>query len=242
MSRAGNFSSSNAWKLMTYTKDKKGFGAPALKYIKQVNHERRLGREIKSEIDSKPTSWGKLCEEVVFKNKLDTSYTRFTSADRLFHPTLPLSGIPDFVKPGIVCDCKAPHSMEVFCDKIDSLADLGTYKEEFPEDYWQHVSNSVLMNDNGFPVSKFEAIIFCPYQDELEEIREMASSAGEAGEYAKWVFFATDDQLPYIIRGGVFKNLNIYEFPIFDRDAEAFKQRVGEASKLLIPFPKLVEP
>lgn len=241
MSRAGNFSSSNAWKLMTYTKDRKGFGAPALKYIKQVNCERLLGREIKPEIDAKPTSWGKIGEGFVFGKRLGLEY-RMVTGDRLFHPTLPLSGVPDYLKKEdndtIVCDCKSPYSLEVFCDKIKALGDLGTYQDEFPEDYWQHISNSVLLNENGYNVSKFEAIIFCPYQDELDEMREMASSAGELGDYAKWLVFSTDEQLPFIIRGGYFKSINIFQHPIFERDVIAFTQRVEEASKLLIPFSK----
>lgn len=240
MSRAGNFSSSSAWKLMTYTKDKKGFGAPALKYIKQVNYERKLGREIKSEIDAKPTSWGKICEKFVFSKRLDTSY-RIVSTDRLYHPTLPLTGAPDYLKEITVCDCKSPYSLEVFCDKVLALQEISTYRENFPEDYWQHISNSILLNENGVPTSKFEAIVFCPYQDELEEIKEMASSAGEEGDYAKWIFFAQDEQLPHLIRGGFFRNLNIFEFPIFDRDRDQFIQRVKDAGEHLIPWPEKKE-
>ncbi len=241
MSRAGNFSSSNAWKLMTYTKDKKGFGAPALKYIKQVNYERKLGREIKSEVDAKPTSWGRMGEQFVFGEKLGLEY-KMVNTDRLYHPTLPLTGAPDYLKEenGVcdtVCDCKSPYSLEVFCNKIEALQDLGTYQEEFPEDYWQHISNSVLLNANGYSISKFEAIVFCPFHEDLEDIREKASSAGELGEYAKWIYFATDDALPYVIKGGHYKSVNIHQFGIFDKDVAKLKQRVEEAGKLLIPFP-----
>ena len=234
--RAGNFSSSNAWKLMTYSKDKKSFGAPALKYIKQVNYERKLGREIKPEVDAKPTSWGRMGEQFVFGKKLGLEY-KMVNSERLYHPKLPLTGAPDYIKEVTVCDCKSPYSIEVFCDKVLALQDVGIYKEEFPEDYWQHISNSILLNVNGYSISEFEAIIFCPFKEDLETIREMASSAGELGEYAKWIYFATDDQLPYLIKGGHYESVNIFQYPIFSRDVEMFKERVEQAGELLNPWP-----
>ena len=181
---------------------------------------------------SRPTSWGKLLEKRVFRI-LDTAYQN-VSDQRLFHPEIKYwSGAPDFVKEKTVCDCKSPYSLEVFCDKIQALGDMGTYKEEFPEDYWQHLSNSILLNANGFEVNSFEAIIYVPYQSELEEIRKMAD--GDPNYY--WLQFATDEQLPYLIEGGHYKNINVIEFDILQRDIDALTERVLECGvKLLSPF------
>lgn len=234
--RDGTYSSSNAWKLMTTGKKPGSLGAPALKYIKQVNYERRLGRAINTEVDARPTSWGKIGEKRVF-NIIDTSY-QYVAKHRLFHPDFKFwSGAPDFVKDSTVADAKCPHSLEVFCDKIEALQDLGTYKEEFPEDYWQHISNSILLNANGFPVTHFEAIVYVPYKKELEAIRELASSAGELGEFAKWIYYATDEHLPHLIEGGFYKNLNIIRFDVLPRDVEALTERFKECGEHLIKLP-----
>ena len=62
--RNGNFTSSLIYNLMARDKSGKGFGVNALTYIEEKNMERRLGRAIESERDSRVMSWGSLCEQI----------------------------------------------------------------------------------------------------------------------------------------------------------------------------------
>jgi hypothetical protein len=224
--RTGTFSSSNIWKLMTKGKSAGSFGAPALKYIKQVNLEQKLGRPLTCERDARPTSWGEFCEGRVF-NLLDLSYRNVTDT-RFFHPSIKAwSGKPDVLRAEIVGDIKSPFNLEVFCDKIAALeAGIEVYREEFPEDYYQHISNAILLNANGFKVTHFEAIIYVPYLSEIEEIRQHSDS---------WMKFADDDELPWVPDGGYYKNLNTYCFEIPQDDKIALHNRVIEAGKMLVP-------
>ena len=232
MTRAGTFSSSSAWKLMTNGKSKGSFGAPALKYIKQVNLEIQLGRSLTCERDARPTSWGDFCEHRVF-NLLDLGY-RNVSDTRFFHPFINnWSGKPDTLKAETVGDIKAPYNLEVFCDKVAALEEgIDAYREEFPEDFYQHVSNSILLNANGMDVTHFEAIIYAPYRSEIEEIQR------EAGPEYQWIKFADISELPWIPDGGRYKNLNKFRFEIPEADKVALTDRVVMAGDMLIPMTK----
>jgi hypothetical protein len=238
--RAANFSSSNAWKLMTNDKSGKPFGSPGKSYIKQVNYERMLGRSINADRDSRPTTWGTFVERRAF-DLLPLDY-QLISSTRLYHPSLPLTGMPDLRKENIVADAKCPFSLEVFCDKLSALSDLELYKKLFPEDYWQHISNSVLLEAHGFNINSFEAVIYVPFKSELDDIRIMVQNyTGEDMYRFKWIAFANDEEMPYILEDGRFRNLNVVKHDIPFLDKQAFIERVELASKELIELNKTVE-
>lgn len=228
--RHGTFSSSSMWKLMTDNKAKTGFGAPGLKYIKQTRYERRLGRAINAERTSRPTSWGSLAERRAF-DLLPIEY-KLVSQDRIVHKTIPSwTGAPDLVANGAAGDVKSPYSLEVFCDKLIALKNIETYKEEFPEDYYQHISNAILLESNGVKITHFDAIIYCPYKSELEDIRTMASNIDDPADQREyyWIAQASDDELPFIPEGSPFKNLNIFRFPVPNIDKWGLIERVKKA-------------
>jgi hypothetical protein len=230
--RHGTFSSSSAWKLMTKDKSGKDFGTQGKKYIKQVGYELKLGRAVDKETNAKATSWGEFIEGRVF-DLLPLEY-RLVSKERLFHPQIKhYSGAPDLVKICTGADVKCPFSLEVFCDKIEALKSLQTYKEEFPEDYWQHISNSILLEANGIKITHFEAIIYVPYKSELAEIREMAFNyRGDQNKIA-WINWANDEDLPFLVDGGYYKNLNIVRYEVPQEDKELLTERIKQACKLL---------
>lgn len=214
---------------MTNDKSGSGFGAPALKYIKQVNYEIQMGRAINKEFNSRPTDWGNVVEPFVF-DKIDTSYQN-VSNKRLVHPKISnWSGAPDFVKTETVSDCKCPFSLEVFCDKLKALQNLETYKKEFPEDYWQLVSNACLLEANGFPVKFMEPMNFVPYKEDLEKIKALAN--GVPSLY--WLQFADDDQLPYLLPDGDYKDLNVACFEIPEKDKKDLTMRIRTAVSNLV--------
>jgi hypothetical protein len=231
--RHGTFSSSQNWKLTTLNKAKDDFGAPALKYIKQVQMEINLGRSINKETTARSTDWGNICEKYAF-NLLDTDY-QLISNHRLFHTTIKnYSGMPDLLKIKATGDIKSPYSLETFCDKIEALQKgIDEYKKEFPEDYWQHISNTILLRDNDIPIETFEAVIYVPYKKELDYIREQSIKYFGDKKY-NWVLNANEDELPYLIDNGKYKNLNIFEFKVPDEDVAHLTEVIIKAQKLLI--------
>lgn len=231
--RSATFSSSNIWKLTVRDRSGKGMGETAKTYIRQVGYEMLLGREINKESNARPTTWGSILEAKAY-SLLPFEY-QLVSSDRIFHKEIPYwSGAPDVVRPEVVGDIKCPYSLEVFCDKLSALNEgLEAYKKEFREDYWQLISNAILLESNGIPVTHFEAIIYVPYQSELKEIRDMVNNYdGDANKVA-WMNWATDEELPYLLDGGHFKNLNIHLFEIPQEDKYMLTELVHEAIKLL---------
>lgn len=237
--RNGTFSSSQVWKLMSKDKAGTGVGAPFKSYLKQVSYEIILGRAINKDTNPKPCTWGDLVEHHVFGLLEDILY-KHVSNDRLFHPENQYwTGAPDLISPKTVSDVKTPYSLEVFCDKIITLQDafdnedISVYKRDYPEDYWQHISNAILLELNGTPISHFEAIIYVPYKSELEAIRELANNwSGDQNKVA-WINWASDDDLPYLVDGGHFQNLNTFRFPVPEADKQALKERMELATNQL---------
>lgn len=254
--RVGNFTSSEIVALMSNGKKAGEPGKPFYTYIEECNYERRLGKAIDVESNARPLSWGKLCEKYVFENKLDTSY-RLCSTETIQHPTIDCwVGSPDgekFDDGKTVIDEKCPMTLKSFCQLVDPLykgltginainairfgvEDEDPRKSITPHKdgekfYIQLVSNSILTN------SKYaELIIYCPYKEDLEAIREMASMIDDPLEQRKyyWIAQAQDDELPWLIRGGVYKDLNKIRFEVPKEDKIKLTERVNLAKGHLV--------
>lgn len=226
--RHGTFSSSSIHILTQLNKAKTDFSEKAQKYIKQVGYEIELGRPLNAERDSRPTSWGTFVEARAF-NLLPIEY-QLVSQQRLFHPEISTwSGAPDLIIDSeVVSDVKCPFSLEMFLDKVKALNEsIETYKKEFPGDYWQLVSNAILTG------AKYaEAIIYVPYLSELQSIRIMASEYDSPS--TNWIKYAEDCELPYLVDGGKFENLNIFRFEVPQADKLFLTEKVKAASNLLV--------
>jgi hypothetical protein len=244
-SRIGNFTSSEIAALMTNGKEKGTFGKPALTYIEECNMERRLGRSVTEESTARPLMWGKLNEKRVFE-MLGLEYT-LCSQETIVHPEINCwSGSPDgekFDEGKTVIDFKCPITLKSFCQLVDPvLNDKGevihkaltieAVRENHRDGekyYWQLVSNAILTG------AKYaELIVYVPYQSELQSIRDYAANldGDQRGYY--WLSGATDDELPYLIEGGLYKNINIIRFEIPESDKRALTGRVRVASERLI--------
>lgn len=249
--RIGNFTSSEIYKLMAQGKAKGSFGVPALTYIEEKNMERRLGRSLDTEKNARPLSWGKLCETFLFENMLPTSY-RLCSKQTIVHPEFDFwSGSPDceFYKENklhAVVEEKCPMTLKSFCNLVDAVyihkLDGNDAMEFIRENYtigpdktgqkyyWQIVSNAILLD-----VKYAELVVYVPYQHELESIIERARSydGPELDKY-KWIAWATEDDLPYLIEGLLYKNKTTIRFEIPERDRLLLTDRVVEAGKMLL--------
>ena len=232
--RIGRFTSSQIGALMTYSRDGKGFGRPALTYINEKNMERRLGRSLSTDTTSRPTSWGNACELRVFE-MLGIEY-QLHHKTTIEHPAYPelWCGSPDLLKEGAVVEIKSPFTLKSFCQFVDSWEKGGIeeVKHEHPdgEDYfWQIVSNAILSNKD-----KAELIVYCPYQRELADIREWVNNFDGNQKPYEWINYASDYELPYLIEGGYYKNLNKFEFEVKPEWKAELTDRVLQAAKLLI--------
>lgn len=234
--RIGNFTSSEIVALTKKAKDGKSFGAPALTYIEEANMERRLGRSLTEEINARPLTWGKMLERRPFE-LLGLEYT-LTSTDTFVHPTIPYwAGSPDGgkVSPKTVIDIKCPITLKSFCQLVD--AGLAGGIDQIREDhkdgekyYWQLVSNAIITGSEWA-----ELIVYMPYKSELEDIRLMAQMV-EGDQMSKhyWIANALEDDLPYLLDDGYYKNVNVFAFEISAADKELLTESVLRAGKMLI--------
>jgi hypothetical protein len=239
ISRNGNFTSSEIFTLMTLAKDGKSFGKPALTYIDECNMERRLGRSLTDESNARPLTWGKLLEKRCF-DLLTTEY-RLSSLDTLMHPTITYwAGSPDgnkFDEGGTVIDIKCPLTLKSFCQLVDSK-DIGELRDNHKDGekfYWQLVSNAILTDCNHA-----ELIVYVPYLKELNEIRELTQNYEGNPNKVAWINWAEDNEIPYLIEGGHYKNINIIRFGVPQSDKDLLTERVLKAGELLIKVPELV--
>jgi hypothetical protein len=206
------------------------FGKPGITYIAEKNMERRLGRSLNTDTSSRATSWGKVVEMRVFE-LLGIEY-QHVSTDTISHPEYGdfWSGSPDLIKEDSISEIKCPYTLKSFCQFAD-CASIDEIREQHPDGedyYWQVVSNAILTGKN-----KAELIIYCPYQKELQDIKDWVNNYDGNQTPLAWIQFATDNELPYLTEGGFYKNLNIFAFDVPQSDKDLLTARVLEAAKLL---------
>lgn len=228
--RWGRFTSSNIGDLMSVAKDKVSFGKPALTLIEEKAMERRLKRTLSVENTSRLLDWGKSAESIAF-DKLGTQYT-MCSDETIIHKDYPYwAGTPDLIRHTsegqIVCDIKCPFTLKSFCTFIDSferggIDEVRKQHQDGEKYYWQLVSNAVLTGCN-----KAELVVYMPYESELQEIKRNA----ELYPF-QWLVFAHEAELPYIIDGGYYKNINILAFDIPQCDIDLLTSNVIRANEM----------
>lgn len=196
--RAGRITSSQCWRVM---------GSPkvAQTYLTELKYQRKLGRGLNTESSARPTSWGNLVERRVF-DLLPIEY-RLTSKLTLVHSEIDYwAGSPDGFTDEKVYDIKCPYTLKSFCELSEMTAE--NLMDEKPEYFWQLVSNAILTGKD-----KAELIVYCPYIDELQDIRLLANDYEEAWKVF-WIANSNDDELPYLPKESSYKNIRILEFNI----------------------------
>jgi hypothetical protein len=203
--------------------------------------ERRLQRCIDNETNARPVSWGKILEGFAF-GQLGLEY-QLCSQETIVHPEIPFwSGSPDglkFDEGKTLIDLKNPMTLKSFCQLVDPIYDglegidamdaLRETHKDGEKYYYQLVSNGILSG------SKYAELIVCvPYHSQLEEIREYVRNYDGNQNPIMWISYAEDNELPYIVDKGYYKNINIIRFAIPEIDKELLTQRVKAAGKMLI--------
>ncbi len=217
-----------------------GLGEAALTFISECNMERRLGRALEDESGARPLTWGKLLEKRAF-TILPLAYT-FSSTETDVHQEIDYwVGSKDGSKDEkeTVIDIKCPMTLKSFCNLVDPIyeglegiecmSEIRKRHKDGDKYYYQLVSNAII---NG---SKFaELIIYVPYLSELDEIRDMCNSVSDENSFKVfWINNAQDSELPHLIDGGYYKNINIVRFEVPQSDKYFLTECVIEAGKLL---------
>jgi len=238
--RIANFTSSEIVALTKEGKVKGTWGVPALTYIEEKKMEMRLERSLDSDTDSRPTNYGSLVELVVAHSLADEY--EFVGKETIKHPTIPhWAGSPDGFKKKVVnktvIDFKCPFTMKSFCQLVDCLYDgkegieamnhIRANHKDGEKFYWQLISNACLSD-----ATHAELIVFCPYQSDLDAIRQAAQQLSDDARYY-FIAFAKDDELPYIKDGGYYKSLNTISFEVPIEDKERLTELVIKAGEEL---------
>lgn len=246
--RVGNFTSSEIVALTTKDRTGKSWGKPALTYIEETNMERRLGRSLTDEVNARPLTWGKLLESRVFE-LLGLEYM-LTSQDTSRHPSINYwAGSADGKKMDegtTVMDIKCPMTLKSFCQLVQPLYDgltgldaMNVIRENHKDGdkyYWQLVSNSCIEN------TKYaELIVYMPYQSELSDIRMMAQNvSGDQMSKHYWIAMACDDELPFLLDDGFYRNLNVIRFEVPTADKKLLTDLVKKGGEMLINEPSVI--
>jgi len=209
------------------------FSQGALTYFQQKRSEKRIGRTLSTLSHSQAMMWGLHMEMVVF-SYLGLDY-KINSQDTTLHPDPNFknfwSGSCDLLVPGhkvgeikafqlerglALNDCLMKKSVELF-------------KKDFPEIYWQIVSNCILEE-----VLVGEIISFIPYYSQMKEIQEMAADIDGPDQW-KTRFISEKDmmELPCIPDDGYYSNITSFEFDVPEEDIEFLTKRVELAKPYL---------
>lgn len=236
-SRVGNFSSSEIHKLMSGGRGKwtlENTGKAFDTYIRNKVWESRLKRSLTQRQNSRITTWGLFVEKIVF-DKLSLNY-ELVSKTRYVHPEIERwTGMPDCVTrdKSVVSDIKCPWTLTSFCEMMDAMSEgAEALKKTKPDYYWQLVSSSVLTG-----IDTAEIIVYVPFKDELDLIKDAANTHSWDGNLSEndvqFINYASDEELPYLLKGGVYNNLNSLQFEIPKEDKELLTARVKMASEIL---------
>ncbi len=256
-SRVGFFTSSQIGRLCGFDRTGKNPSVGFMTYVQEVQMERDMGLPINDESQAKNLIWGKLIESRV-NNLLPSDYS-VSSQETDVNPEIPdHSGSKDGLRHSekkAVLEIKCPRTRKSFynavigmgecedvkyLDRIIRYAKNGKYaidnlrkNHKDGEDwYFQIVSNGVI---NGLDFG--ELVVYCPFQSELQEIRDEAQNYnGDIPLSALyWIGNNTnDDELVYINKGGKFNNLNIIRFEIPQEDKDFLIDRIKLAGSYLV--------
>jgi hypothetical protein len=235
--RIGNFTSSEIWKLTTKDRSGKGFGKPALTYIKQKKYERRSGLPLSNETNAKALSWGNFMESIVFE-KLGTQYVH-SSQETVAHPKYPFwVGSTDGFKEvsnRAVIDFKNPLTRLSFFDLVEPII-LGLNGNEAMDYICENhddgikFKNQLVSNACIHDCDYAELIIHMPFKSEIPNIKAEA----EGDPKMMWLTWALENEIPFINDGGFYKDVYTIAFEVKKEDKDFLENCVLKAASLLI--------
>lgn len=257
--RVGNPTSSEIVALTTNGRTKDSFGIPFYTYVDECIMERFFKHKLENEVDVKAFSWGKMCE-VIVHDLLPMDYVMQSEETFRHNEIPEWHGTPDGAKDlnitfegngyfkgtaETITDTKCPLTRKGFYNLVKRLYNFDgvnvTKKKEIDGNeiiqkirsdskegekyYWQLVSNACILK------AKFaELIVFMPYYEDLEAIKEYNRSLDEP----HWLIErAKEGELPYIYKESGIENLNIIRFEVPQVDKDFLESRVLSALNLI---------
>lgn len=212
--------------------------ATAQEYIAEKNAEIELGRSLTIEKQGRSALWGHFHEQRVH-DILPPSY-RLIGKKTEAHPKYPFwAGSPDndCKSLSIVGDIKC-YEPKKFKEYVDCLIlcvvnGIDLFKENFPQEYWQLISNACILD-----MDKISPIVYMPYFSELEEIRQSVRDLEDEDDKRKYGFIANAhyNELPWLPDGGRYKNLNQFVFEAPKEDKDFLTGMVLMAAQKLVPL------
>lgn len=232
--RIGNPTSSQAHRLVTFGKEKGSIGQPFYTYVNEKIREKRLGRSLKLDKSSRATLWGTFLEARVH-SLLPLGY-QLIGHESIEHPTIKgWVGSPDMKNEyeRVVDDikCYEPDAFSMLVDNLEIAKEKGVhhFKDEHPTEYWQLVSNAVILGYN-----LIESVVYMPYESELLEIREEAENYDNFDQYKyRFITEVGKSELAYLPDGGHYKNLNVFRFEVPQEDIDHLTTRMKKAIELI---------
>jgi len=231
VNRAGKFTSSMVYKLIKEGRGKNDdFSAPGLTYIEEKGIERKMQSCLDGGAHTQTLAWGNFMELMVYsilgvqyqisskETTLHSKHGSFWSGSKdLFtvnNETGEMESIAEI-------KCYQKKNFALYTDCI-LKKDIELFKEQFPKEYWQIVSNACLEN-----VEIGEAITYMPYVSEYEEIRQMAEDYDGADQWKyKFIRDLPVQDLPFIPDGGHYKNINKFAFIVPQEDKDFLESRI----------------
>lgn len=211
-----------------------GFAKPGKTYIQEVFLERQMNRPIDTVVKTQAMKWGSLMEVVLFSLLgLGYSMTHKQTIKHKKHSEF-WSGTPDLIAKGIKIGeikCFQPKNFALLSLCL-LKKDIQLFKEEFPKEYWQCVSNAILCD-----LRRAEIIAYMPYKSELEEIIGQIENTNflemNGLDPQDYYFMSRNDidSLAYLPDDSPMQNINSFEFEIPKEDIEFLTQRVVDAEK-----------
>jgi hypothetical protein len=236
--RSARYTSSKIFNLTKRDRAGQNWGAPAKTYIHEKQLEQKMGRTLDTDAYSQSMAWGILMEVIVFQ-LLGDEY-QLCSKTTTLHPDSYLgkywSGSPDLIVPKIKVSeikCYQPKKFAMYNDCL-LQQDVDLFKKEFPQEYWQIVSNCIIQK-----CSIGEAISYMPRKTELEKIRKLIEETNilEAHNLDPWMFrFITEKpigKLAWIHDDGFYNNITKFEFTVPNEDIKLLTGLVEEAAEYL---------
>lgn len=212
-----------------------GFAKPGHTYIEEIAFERLMKRTIKPEVKTQAMKWGSIMEIVLF-DLLGLEY-EMQHKNTLIHPKYNFwRGTPDLivkkVKIGEI-KCFEPKKFMQLSIALKNK-DLQKLKDDFPEEYWQCVSNAHICE-----VNRAELITYMPYKSELLEIMKKIDETNfleRHGLNDYDYYFLTEEKiefLPYLPDDSEVSNINSWEFEIPEEDLQLLENRIIDAEILI---------
>lgn len=195
-----------------------------------------LGRSFDLGKGSKSTAWGDLMEMYLFEEhqqfKTELAYSLKSKTTYIHQVYKYWAGSPDIIvhndiKRVAEVKCYEPENFVKYANAL-MANDVQILRDRFPDEYWQIVSNACIMESIMNEEVHGEALLFMPFEKDIETIREWIETTDLPSELHRFRYIAEGSmyELPYVPEGSIYKDLISFKFDIPKEDKLFLEMRV----------------